>query len=288
MTMTRRPTLRFARPGLLVAALAVLTRGAAAREPGPWAPSVLAVAADDALVVADLHRPGLFRRPPGGRLEGFAPAGPRQRTPLHAVSALAVGRDGVVYAGDRATGEIYRVRPGSAPEPLTGGAMEIPSGLAIDSGGDLVACDLRLGTVARVPRGGGPPVRFARVAAPRGVALGASGDVFVLSMGPDQIVRVGPDGEVKGFVKGKPFAFPVALLRDGARGRFLVSDSYAATVWGVDDAGAARPWVRGEPLVRPEGLALDASGNLLVADPGAGRIFRVTAPDRVEALAGVP
>lgn len=283
----RRPHGLTPRLGPLVALTALACR-AAAEGTGPPAPSALAVAADGALIVADLHRPGLFRRPKDGPLGRFAEGGPKQRTPLHAVSALAVGRDGAVFAGDRATGEVYRVRPGAPPEPLTGGALEIPTGLAVDARGDLIACDLRLGTVVRIPAGGGPPVTLARVAAPRGVALGNSGGIVVLSMGPDQVVRVGPDGAVKAVVKGKPFAFPAALLWDGARARFLVSDSYAATVWSVDDTGAARPWLRGEPLVRPEGLALDPSGAVLVADPGASRVFRVTAPDRIEALALPP
>ena len=228
-------------------------------------------------MVAGLNQPGVYRRSADGRLGPFAGATARARSPLHAVSALAVAGDGTVYAGDRATGEVYRVRRGSPPEPLTGSALEVPSGLAIDPQGDLIVCDLRLGLVARIPRQGGPPEALARVAAPRGVALGRSGEVGVLSMGPDQLVRVDKGGEIQPLVKGRPFRFPIAIVRDRDRERYLVSDSYAATIWSVNDSGEARPWFRGKPLVRPEGLDFDPDGRLLVADPGAGLVFRFEA-----------
>ena len=83
-------------------------------------------------------------------------------------------------------------------------------------------------------------------------------------------------------LKGKRFRFPLALVRDEKQKHWLVSDGYAGTVWAVSDAGKESPWIKGAPLIRPEGLALDASGALLIADPGAGQVFRAATPAAIQ------
>src|SRR5262249_19869391 len=140
--------------------------------------------------------------------------------------------------------------------------------------GDLVATDLRLGIVARIPRGGGSPKTIARVKAPRGLAILPSGALIVLSMGPDQLVKVTHEGVVASIVAGKPFRFPIAVLLAPAGPGYLVSDGYAGTVWAVSESGEVRPRIERGKLVRPEGLARDDRGGLLIADPAARQIFR--------------
>jgi sugar lactone lactonase YvrE len=245
----------------------------------------MAVACDPAgtLFVADPRLPGIFRRTAKGDLDVLFRGSSRARTPLRSPRALTTGPDGTLFAADSATAEVYRVEPGQIPVPLTGGALEVPSGLVATASGDLIVTDLRLGTVARIPRDGGPPVTLARVAAPRGVALSPSGEPVVLSMGPDQLVRVAPDGSVRTIVSGRPFRFPCAVLADRDRG-YLVSDGYGSTVWSVSERGEVRPRLQGRPLVRPEGLAREPSGALVVADPGAGQVFRVGTGGDLQAL----
>jgi hypothetical protein len=232
--------------------------------------------------IAELGRPGILRRDPKGALATFAPGSPKQRTPLHAVSALAVDAEGTLFAGDRATGEIYRVDAGKAPIPLSGGAFEIPTGLAVTTEGDLIVCDLRLAIVSRLPRDGGRPRTLAEIPAPRGVAVAAKGDIVVLSAGPDQLVRISGGGEVRPIIKGRPFKFPLALLRDQDHDRYLVSDGDAATVWAVSESGDVQAWAKGIPLLRPEGLARDPAGAIVVADPRAAQVFRISTPAQIQ------
>ena len=99
--------------------------------PRPLSPSIVAVAPNGSLFIADLVRPGIFRRDATGSLDLFAPGRPQQRTPLHAITAMAVGRDGTLFAADRATGEVYRVEAGKPPVPLSNGGFEVPTGLAV-------------------------------------------------------------------------------------------------------------------------------------------------------------
>jgi sugar lactone lactonase YvrE len=143
---------------------------------------------------------------------------------------------------------------------------------------------LPLGAIVRVPKAEGVPVTIARVAAPRGVLAMADGDLMVLSMGPEQLVRVAPDGAVRPIVSGRPFRFPIAIVGDQHNQGLLVSDSYAGTIWAVSNEGEVQARFQGAPLVRPEGMAFDPTGALLVADPGAAQVFRVTSGGEIKPL----
>lgn len=269
------------RPALLLAL--ALAPPPAAR---PDRPQAVAVGPRGTVYMAEPGRAGVVRREPDGALSVADPGGDRDRTPLRAVRALAAAADGTVYAADSATGEVYRLRPGQAPAGLTGGAFEVPTGLALDAGGDLLVCDLRLGLLARVPRDGGRPVTVARVPAPRGVAVPRSGAAVVLSMGAAALVRVGADGRVVPVVAGRPFRFPTAVAADpeGDGTGVVVSDAGSAAVWSVSASGAVVARWQGAPLVRPAGLAFEPSGALLVADPGAGQVFRLARTGPAEPL----
>jgi glucose/arabinose dehydrogenase len=189
-----------------------------------------------------------------------------------------------VFVADTATSEVYRLESGRPPVPLSGGMLEVPTGLAVAPTGDLLVTDLRLGLIARVPRDGGRPVTIATVPSPRGLALSPEGEPVVLSMGPSSVLRVNQDGKVVPLVTGKPFRFPCCILADPDHAGYLVSDSYGASIWAVSERGEVRVRIQGSPLVRPEGLAREPSGALLVADPGAGQVFRVGEGGAVQPL----
>ncbi len=56
-----------------------------------------------------------------------------------------------------------------------------------------------------------------------------------------------------------------------------MSDGYARTLWKVQKDGKFTALVKGDPLKNPNGLAIDQKGDILVADPHAKAIFRVSA-----------
>jgi len=271
-------------PWAVAVALCVLAALGADKPARLAYPVAVASDADGTFYVADLHLPGVLRRDPRGGVDVFYRGSSRNRSPLLGVRALAAGKEGALFAADSATGDVFRLRTGRPPEALTGGAFEVPTGLAVAPGGDIFVTDLRLGTLSRIPATGGSPVTVAKVRSPRGVVVTPAGDLIVLSMGPDQLLRVTAGGRVTEVVIGRPFRFPhaVALDRDGTG--YLVCDGYAATVWAVSPDGKIRPRVRGAPLVRPEGLAHDTSDGLLVADPGARQVFRVNATGEIKPL----
>jgi DNA-binding beta-propeller fold protein YncE len=240
-------------------------------------PVAVAAAPDGTMYIADAKLHAIVKRDPQGKLEVVARSGDKDRSPLRALRAIACEPDGGVLAADTATSDVYRIQRGQPPQALTGGTIDMPNGIVIDRDGSIVVTDLRLNNLVRVPKLGGVPTEIASLPAPRGVALGPDGGFVVLSSGPNQLLYVSAKGEVKPFVKGKPFRFPIALASGPADGTFVVADVYAKTVWLVGAKGEVRPLSQGTPLERPEGLTRDASGTVLLADPSARQIFRIGA-----------
>ncbi|CAN5769632.1 hypothetical protein BH23PLA1_BH23PLA1_07580 [soil metagenome] len=242
----------------------------------PADPSALAVDAVGSVYVAGSQPSGIWKLDPSGTVEVVHLAEGPYGTPLRAIRALTIDEAGTLFAADSATGDVYRLRPEGPPEPLTAGALEVPTGLLVEPEGSILVCDQRLGRIVRLPNGGGVPEPIAEVAAPRGLARHPAGGIVVLSIREEALLHVKLDASEppRALVLGHPFGLPNAILDDPESGGFLVSDGYAATIWMVSPEGAIQARYQGKPMVRPSALARDQTGALLIADPGAGQVFR--------------
>lgn len=268
--------------GGVAVCLAVGISGAARGQEAEGLQYPLAVAAaDGGLIVADRQLPGLWRID-SGRATVLFRGEKKFRTPLNAVRGVAVGRDGAVFAADSATRDVHRVGADGKTTPLTGGKIGIPVDIAIATSGELYVSDLETQSVWKVPAAGGEPVRLAGLAAPRGLFVDSSDRLWaVAASGEAPLVRIAADGTVEPVVKTRAFEFPHdVVVLDGQDGPVaVVSDNYARTLWKVAADGSVAPWVKGDPLTGPVGLALDGD-NVIVADPRARMIFRVKADGR--------
>ena len=212
-------------------------------------PLSVAVAGDDALLVADRMLPGLLKLQ-AGEAEVFFQGKKTFRTPLNAVRAVAVGSDGTVYAADSATRDVFKFVDGQ-PVPLTQGKIGIPVDIAFDLSGDLFVSDLETQRIWRVPAAGGEPQEVAQLAAPRGLFVDGTGRLWaVAAAGEQPLVRIAADGSIEAVVKERVFEFPhdVVVADDGTA---YVSDNYARAVWKVAADGTATKWITGEPLKGP-------------------------------------
>ena len=205
----------------------------------------------------------------------------KPRTPLYSLRSIALTRTGEVLATDSATRDVYRIAPDGEMVALTGGKMAIPRGIAVGAKGEIFATDLELAALYRIRDG--QLERIAEVPSPSGLAIDKDGSFLVISTGRNNLYRVTLEGKVTTVVEGRKLSFPHEVVVEPG-GAYLVSDGYCKAIWRVTRDGQTSVLAQGNPLVNPVGLAIDSKGSALVADPHARSIFRVTGEGQVEVV----
>jgi sugar lactone lactonase YvrE len=266
-------------------ALALLAGGSASGAAAAALDYPLAVAASEsgAIYLADRNLPGIWVVE-NGVLRLLFEGSKRFRTPLNAPRCLALDKDGALLAGDSATREVYRINAGGQAEPLvrSGTGIGIPMGIAVTNSGDLLVSDLETHYIWKVPHAGGEAAMWVQIPAPRGVCIDGEGNLWVVSHGKDQLVKVSPEGAVEPVVKGRPFEFPHTVVLDEA-GAAYVADGYAKAVWKVPAGGEPVKWAEGQGLDNPVGLAW-LGKQLLICDPRAQAVFQADAEGKLTRL----
>ena len=156
-----------------------------------------AVASADglSLFIADLNQPGLWKLS-DGKLTSYFQASKKFRTPLNRVRCVGLDRNGKVLAGDSSTREVFRFDDEGKPQPLTNGGIGIPMDLVVDPDNNIFVTDLELKWIWKIPAAGGKAEKFAEVDAPHGLAIDADKNLWVVSHGKHQLVRVTAEAKV--------------------------------------------------------------------------------------------
>jgi hypothetical protein len=214
-----------------------------------------------------------FTAPPGASLDnpqGIAASSGTVDVSNSADNVVAsiVGTTTTAIAGSyEATGET------GDGGPATSATLDNPTGLARDDKGDLFVADSEDNVVREITSGGeiqliagngtegdrgqGGPANHAELDDPQGVAVNGKGDVFIADTYNNVVREVTPQG------------FISTYAGDGAPG------------YRGDDGPATRA-----QLSSPTGLALDALGNLYIADSGNNVIRRVSTAGVITTVAG--
>jgi uncharacterized protein (TIGR03437 family) len=207
---------------------------------------------------------------------------------LYSPWGVAVDASGNLFIGDSGDHTIRKVAPngmittvagtGLAGFSGDGGAaagaqLDTPLGIALDGAGNLYVADCQNQRVRRVSAGGsiatiagngvrgyagdGGPATQAHLSCPHGVAVDSAGNLFIGDTENNRVRKVGPDGVIS------------TIAGTGAQGL------------GGDGGPAAQA-----QLYAPTSLALDASGNLFIADTGNSMIRKVTPDGAISTVAG--
>ena len=200
--------------------------------------------------------------------------GPAASAQLNSPLSMAVDRAGNLFIADAGNHRVRKVSPrgiittvaGNGTQgfsgdggPSTSAQLNSPRGLAVDSGGNLFIADVDNHRVRRVsPDGiiatvagngsvgfsgdGGPATSSTLF--PRGVAVDGVGNLFIVDS-PSRVRKVSPDGII------------TTVAGNGTNGF-------------SGDGGPAA----GALLLNPVGVAVDAAGNLFIAD--SGRVRKVS------------
>jgi sugar lactone lactonase YvrE len=261
-------------------------------------PLAVATNAEGTAFVVDLDLPGLWKVTEG-RIEPFVQASKSFRTPLNRPRCIAIDLEGNLLIGDTPMRNIYRL-PSTAPtstEDLKGvpalaqradqTGIGMPLGLAVNKAGDIFVADAEVHWIWKIAAAGGEPTKFAEVKAPRGMCIDGEDRLYVVSGGPDPLVRVAADGKVETIFKGKIAGGNPCSVAVDKSGNAYVSDNYTKTIWKVGADGKPVAFAQGDPFVRPNGLAW-LGDDLLVADPHAKSLFLVDPQGKIRKWAPAP
>ncbi|MCC3159229.1 hypothetical protein LJ737_18450 [Hymenobacter sp. 15J16-1T3B] len=264
--------------------------GAAARFSRPMG---VAVDAAGTVYVADTDNHVIRKITPTGQVstlagtagqKGFADgSGPAAR--LFNPVGVALDAQGTLYVADTGNNAIRKITPEGVVSTLAGAAgspstadgvgpaarFNQPHALAVDAAGNVFVADTYNHTVRRISPAGavttlaGSPKRIgsldgpgaaANFRYPYGIAVEASGTLYVADNGNMTVRRIGPDGTVS---------------------------TLAGAVRKFGNADGAGPEAR---FMAPSGVALAADGTLYVADAAGMVVRRIGAGGQVSTLAG--
>jgi sugar lactone lactonase YvrE len=218
-------------------------------------------------------------------------------TGLNQPSGVAVDGAGNVLISDTGNNRIVEVPMVSgalsnssqitlvtAADSLAGMALSGPTGIALDSTGNLYIADTGNNRIVGVPYNGSWNLSAASTVAsslnsPLAVATDASGDLYVADSGAGQIYKIltpltNPSMELAAVGFGKPSGLAV-----DASGSLFVADPGNGELERIPNiSGNLDPnagVIAGVGINTPYGVAVDPAGNLFVSDSTAGKAYEV-------------
>jgi sugar lactone lactonase YvrE len=238
-------------------------------------PAGLAVAGDGRLLVADHHNDRIRAIDARGAIRTvFGSAHAR----LHDPVGIAFADDGTLVVADELNARVVRLDESGALRRVAGGraarqALSHPSYVVVDGDGSVVFSDFFANRVRRVDESGqmtnvagtgeagftgdGGAAASAQLDFPTGLALGPDGSLYVSDTNNSCVRRIDRNGTI------------TTVAGFGTEG--FSGDGGPATDAELDS---------------PAGLALDAAGNLYIADQRNNRVRRVDTDGVIDTVAG--
>ncbi|SED12939.1 Ig-like domain (group 3) [Nocardioides exalbidus] len=223
----------------------------------------------------------------GTGISGFSGDGGPATLARLRVASMAIDAAGTVYFTDQGNGYVRKITPdgiittiaGTGTSgysgdggPGTSAQIRSPYGVGVDAAGNVYFAEISNHVIRKVTpqgiistyagtgvagsTGDGGQATLARLSTPGGMAVDASGNVFFNQFGTNQVRKVAPDGVIS------------TVAGTGTAGY-------------TGDGGPSRS----AQLNDTEGLAIDAAGNLYLADSSNNVVRRVDGPVTLDVIA---
>ncbi|MGA3023201.1 MAG: hypothetical protein ABSF98_00390 [Bryobacteraceae bacterium] len=214
---------------------------------------------------------------------GFGDGGPATAARFVAPAGCALDATGNLYIAD--TGE-NRIREVTAKGIVgtvygTGDAatLNAPRSVALASDGSLLIADTGNGRVLKRSSSGAVSTLLDNLSAPSYLFPDPDGALYIAETGGNRVTLLAPDGSTS-FL---PVTQPVAVVRDG-QGNLYVAQSGSGQLLRFSSSGWGASFGTGRG--QPDGLAVDASGNILVADGLNNAVVSISPSGSATTLAG--
>jgi len=291
-----------------------------------YEPTGLAVDTGGNVYVAD-YRNSLIRKiTPDGQVTTFAGGvkpgngnGNGVYASFNQPTGIAINAAGNIYVADSNNNLIREIDPSGNVTTLagsgsagmvngtgTGASFDNPEGVAVDAAGNVYVADYGNNMIREITPGGVVTTLAGKTTAgsnngvdtaatfnqPTGVAVDASGNLYVADYGNDLIRLISPAGNVTTFAgsgsSGSSNGTGIAASFNGttglatdAAGNVYVADYGNNLIRVITPAGAVTslgvPTSPANPIFnRPYGIATDKKGNLYVADYGNSTVVKVS------------
>jgi trimeric autotransporter adhesin len=225
---------------------------------------------------------GVISTVAGGGTSGFGgDGGQATSAQLNYPFSAAVDASGNLYIADTSNHRARKVTPAGVISTVAGtgygvgvNQMRFPEAVAVDAGGNLYIADswnsrilevTPAGIIITVAGNGTPgfggddgPATSAKLSYPSGVAVDASGNLYIAELANQRVRKVTPAGIIN------------TVAGNGTSG------------FGGDGGPATSA-----QLASPRGVAVDAGGNLYIADMANHRIRKVTPAGVINTVAGI-